>query len=512
MSKKKGPTRSTFETITPLTASPIKRKRADTEKLSKKHRLILLALLCFLLLLVIGGGWLLYYLSKNPIQTGEVTNIPIPVPADVKKNSPEAHQAQSIPEVETDQVAREKETAHQKLADFLVAKETLEGQGVADWGEPSYIEMIKSGEAADSAFMNKDYKVAAEQYIRATSMAEDLAGRSDEALIRMLDDREAALDAGEGVQAQSKFGTALMIDSASQVARRGLERAKTIEAVNGLIASGKQHETGGKPTLAAADYQKALQLDAYSQEARTALENVTGRIREAQFQQLISAGLAAFHGNEFPVARKKLLKAKALKPNSPEVLEALLQVDQAIRLARIDTLQKNALAAEQIEDWQSVVNLHQAVLDIDPNIQFARRGRKRAAEQIRIAKRFDFFLANPEILESDNQLKSAILLLSEAEEVEPQGPKLAKRIQKLDRRVRIAKTPIKITIVSDNLTHVAVYKIGKLGRFEVRELELRPGSYTVVGVRDGYQDVRQKIVIKPDREPIRVTVKCKVKI
>ena len=360
--------------------------------------------------------------------------------------------------------------------------------------------------------MNKDYKVAAEQYIRATSMAEDLAGRSDEALIRMLDEGQAALDAGEGVQAQSKFGTALMIDSASQVARRGLERAKTIEAVNGLIASGKQHETGGKPTLAAADYQKALQLDAYSQEARTALENVTGRIRESQFQQLISAGLAAFHGNEFPVARKKLLKAKALKPKSPEVLEALLQVDQAIRLARIDTLQKNALAAEQIEDWQSVVNLHQAVLDIDPNIQFARRGRKRAAEQIRIAKRFDFFLANPEILESDNQLKSAILLLSEAEEVEPQGPKLAKRIQKLDRRVRIAKTPIKITIVSDNLTHVAVYKIGKLGRFEVRELELRPGSYTVVGVRDGYQDVRQKIVIKPDREPIRVTVKCKVKI
>ena len=253
-------------------------------------------------------------------------------------------------------------------------------------------------------------------------------------------------------------------------------------------------------------------MDAYSQEARTALENATGRIREAQFQQLISAGLAAFHGNEFLVARKKLLKAKALKPNSPEVLEALLQVDQAIRLARIGTLKKNALAAEQIEDWQSAVKLHQAVLDIDQNIQFARRGRKRAAEQIRIAKRFDFFLANPEILASDSQLKSAILLLSEAGDVEPQGPKLAERIQKLDRRVRIAKTPIKITIVSDNLTHVAVYRIGKLGRFEVRELELRPGSYTVVGVRDGYQDVRQKIVIKPDREPIRVTVKCKVKI
>ena len=90
-----------FETITPLTASPIKRKRADTERISTQHRLNLLALLCFFLLLVISGGWLLYYLSENPIQTGEITNIPFPAPADVKKKSLEAPQAQSIPEVET---------------------------------------------------------------------------------------------------------------------------------------------------------------------------------------------------------------------------------------------------------------------------------------------------------------------------------------------------------------------------------------------------------------------------
>ena len=70
---------------------------------------------------------------------------------------------------------------------------------------------------------------------------------------------------------------------AHEVARRGLERAKTIEAVITLIASGKQHEAGGDLILAAADYQKALQLDAYSQEARIALESVNGRIKEAQF-------------------------------------------------------------------------------------------------------------------------------------------------------------------------------------------------------------------------------------
>jgi hypothetical protein len=46
----------------------------------------------------------------------------------------------------------------------------------------------------------------------------------------------------------------------------------------------------------------------------------------------------------------------------------------------------------------------------------------------------------------------------------------------------------------------------------VHELELRPGTYTVVGTRDGYQDVRQKIVVKPGPQSLRITIKCKVKV
>lgn len=512
MSDKDVSTRPTIETITPLTAPAIKKNGAGTDNLYRQYRIKILALLGSLLLLVISGGWLLYYLSKNPLQTGEVTTRRSPAPGEVKNKSDQTTRQQPVPKVDPDQLAREKETAEQKLADFLEARHNLDAKGVADWGEPSYIKLIKFGEAADSAFLNKEYKAAAEQYAQAGSIAEDLAGRSGQALIRLLDEGQTALDAGDGPLAQRKFATALMIDSVNQVARRGLERAKTIEAVLALIVSGKQHEASGDLSLAAADYQRALQLDAYSQEARNALESVNGRLKEAQFQQLISEGLAAFHNSAYQVAHKQLIKAKALKPNSPEVLDALSQVDEAMRLARIEALQKKALAAEQTEDWQSALKSYQAVLEIDKTVQFASRGEKRAAEQIRIAKRLDFFLAQPDALDSDSQLNNAILLLSEAGDVEPQGPQLSERIQKLERLVDIAKTPVKITIESDNLTQVAVYRVGKLGRFDVRELELRPGTYTVVGARDGYQDVRQKIVVKPGRQSIRVTVKCKVKI
>ena len=360
--------------------------------------------------------------------------------------------------------------------------------------------------------MNKEYETAGEQYGRATLTANALVGRSSEVLTRLLDEGQAALDAGESVKAQTKFSTALAIDPSSPVARRGQARAKTIDAVNALIASGRQHEADGKLALAAADYRKALELDAYSQEARQALENINDRIREAQFKRLVSEGLAAFNGQEYQLARNKLNQARRLKPNSREVADALAQVDQAARLAHIAALQKKAQTAEKGEDWQAAFASYQAVLDIDPNVQFARLGRNRAAEQIRIAKRLDFFLNTPETLESDSQLKNAGLLIAEAGEIEPQGPQLKTRIKRLEQLVAIAQTPVKITLESDNLTQVAVYRVGKLGRFEIHELELRPGTYTVIGSRDGYQDVRQKIVVRPGPPPIRVTIKCRVKI
>ncbi len=97
-------------------------------------------------------------------------------------------------------------------------------------------------------------------------------------------------------------------------------------------------------------------------------------------------------------------------------------------------------------------------------------------------------------------------------EVEPKGPKLSAQISKLEQLVTDARTPIKVTIESDSLTDVAVYKVGKLGRFSVRQLDLKPGTYIVVGARDGYKDIRQKVVVKAGQQPLRITIKCTAKI
>ncbi len=115
-------------------------------------------------------------------------------------------------------------------------------------------------------------------------------------------------------------------------------------------------------------------------------------------------------------------------------------------------------------------------------------------------------------MESNPQLQNAVLVIEEAESLQPRGPRLSERLDKLKALVDVARTPVKVIIESDNLTKVAVYKVGKLGRFTTRELSLRPGSYTLVGSRDGYKDVRQKIIVKPRQKALRVTAICKNKV
>jgi hypothetical protein len=181
-------------------------------------------------------------------------------------------------------------------------------------------------------------------------------------------------------------------------------------------------------------------------------------------------------------------------------------------MSRIEALREKALAAEKNEDWGMALESYQATLEIDNSVQFAVRGEARAQERVRIEKHMAFYLEKPKVLESDPHLANGIELLQEASKIEPKGPRLAGQIEKLDQLVKIAKTPMRVTLESDNLTEVAVYKVGRLGKFHTRDLNLRPGTYTVVGTRDGYKDVRQKMVVKPGEEGLRITLKCEERI
>jgi serine/threonine protein kinase len=499
------------EIIRPVRVTP-KASGKDLPLAERSHLIKGITLSIALVVLVAGGLWLWHYLPSQTPQSGRmetpVSEKPQPEPEKitaVPENLPE-----TAPDPAT--LAAEKKKAEEKLGEFMQLTQKLEAKGVSQWGEPEFSKMIQISEEADRLLLERNYAAAALKYEEATTRAQTLIGQMEPIFEQLLAEGQMAFDEGNSALAQQKFSIALMIKPDSGLARHSLQRAQNLDTVLQLLESGNHHEKTGEITLAQTDYQEALRLDPDSKEAQQALARVKRQIRDTQFQLLMSEGLTAFHHNDYQVARAKLLKAKSLRPKSREVKDALAQVDQSIRLARIETYRQKAAAAEQAEDWDQALDAYLQVLKIDANVQFAAQGQIRAQERIRLDKRINFFLQKPSALASDRQLNNALGLIAEIEEIEPKGPQLKDRFERLVRMVKAAQTPVEIIIESDTNTDVAVYKVGKLGRFERRQLNLRPGTYTMVGTRDGYQDVRRKIVIKPGQELLRVTIKCEVKL
>ena len=65
---------------------------------------------------------------------------------------------------------------------------------------------------------------------------------------------------------------------------------------------------------------------------------------------------------------------------------------------------------------------------------------------------------------------------------------------------------------SNTETEVILYKVGGLGKFDRKEIELKPGAYVAVGKRESYRDVRVEFTIVANKTPPPITVQCEEKI
>lgn len=418
----------------------------------------------------------------------------------------------SRPEAERVQPAAYKAMAEAAMAIFVGLKNDLDQRQAEQWGGEAYARMADSGATADDHMVNRRYKEAAGEYTAAEKMARELDARSAEILEIRLAEGQQALENGDAATARDRFTTALLMAPDNLAAKSGLARAEALEAVTRLLASAEALEKAGRLALALADYQAAFKQDGRSAEAKSGVARITSRIAEQSFQTLMSAGMTALHENAFAAARSKFQQALALKPGSPAVADALAQVEAAEKLMRIEALKQKAETAEGKEDWQQALALYRQALGEDDTLRFARQGRDRTERHLSLARRMKVYLDDPVLLEKDAHLERALVVLEDARKAPLGGEKLKQQLEMLDQRIRAAQTPVKVVLRSDNETDVAVYKVGKFGRFETRELDLRPGRYTVVGARMGYKDVRLSIHVPAGEARMEFNVQCTEKI
>jgi hypothetical protein len=226
------------------------------------------------------------------------------------------------------------------------------------------------------------------------------------------------------------------------------------------------------------------------------------------FDERMTEGLMALGEGDYAGARAAFRMAQQIMPGSPEPADGLLQVDQGIRLDRIAALERQAQEEEQSEAWETAVGTYEALLEIDPDLAFAKEGLQRARQMTALHAQLDEYIGKPDSLSAPGTMARATRLVVDITRMPEIGPRLGGQRDELSRLLKRAATPLTVQLVSDNATNVSIYKVGKLGSFETHELELRPGTYVAVGSRPGYRDVRLEFRVAPEIDLQPVVVRC----
>ena len=408
--------------------------------------------------------------------------------------------------------ARVKAATDELLGELLSKVQRLELRGVDRWAGQTYRQAREKYAAGDDAYLRGDYRQAGSEYREAVRMLDPLLERIESVFAETMAAAREAFDAGLADDAVRLFDTAVAISPANAGAAAGLERARNLEAVLLLMEQGAALEQDLDLEGARQAYRKALALDPAWPAAVEASARIEERIVQWSFDERMSEGLAAFAQGDYAAARAAFRVAAELDPGAREPKDGLIQVENALRLDRITSLKSEAESMAAAERWEDAVSLYDEVLKIEPSLDFANRDRAAALERVKIHETIGGYIADPDQLSDPATLQKATLLLLQMTRIKDSGPRLEGQRDELSRLLKRATTPLKVELLSDNLTDVAIYRVGKLGTFASRELDLKPGTYVAVGSRSGYRDVRVEFRVGPEIDLQPVVVRCEEQI
>jgi tetratricopeptide (TPR) repeat protein len=405
-------------------------------------------------------------------------------------------------------LAELKRKAEERRGPLPARLEQLERRDVATWGGPPYEQARADLAAGDAAMIRREFEAALARFDSMARGLDALERRLPEVVRARLADASAAFDAGRAADAQEKFAAVLKVAPDAAAARSGLARSQVLDEVLRETAAGARAEQAGDAKGAIAAYQRALRLDPATTVARAGMARLGAREASDAYAAAMAQAMAALARRDYAVAQASFEQAGRIRPGTPEVADGLQQIRRVTETKSLTAIVERAAAAERAEQWSTALALYGEALKAEPALRPAQEGVERAEPRAQIDAELQSFIDKPERLYSPAGRDIARNVLERAARVPAPGMRLQAQQARLTEQLRQAETPIKVALASDNATDVQIYRIGKLGVFEHRDLELMPGRYTVVGTRQGYRDVRKELNLLPGVQPSTLVVRC----
>ena len=399
----------------------------------------------------------------------------------------------------------------------------LETRGAGVWGGPEF--GLAKSRAAESVGARDagNTQMAQARLTDASRLLDAVESKAPQALAAELAAGEKALAAGQEGLANQAFDLAKRIDPNDKRIAEGQRHTHNLNGVLPLLADGQNAESARNYSRAAQDYSQALSIDPGNDKARAGLARANAAFGDDNYAKAVGSGFAALGAGRLDDAHDAFEKARALRPNGSEAAEGLRRVGAAQSTKGFTSLRQRAAGLEAQERWDEAIQAYNSALQADPSLAFAQEGKDRAAARAELGASIQALIDRPERLSSPSIRDQAKALLDTANQQSPSGPVLRSQIARLgillvpdydgtlrsgSVRTDLLDKPVRLSLVSDNATAVAIPSIGQFGTFAKRDIQLKPGRYTVIGTRDGFRDVHRDITIAPGQESQTISVSC----
>jgi len=456
-----------------------------------------------LVVLLLGAGFV-FFLLPDWVERRAAAPAPAAPAAEPAATTP----APPEPAKDFERLAAAKREFEELRPTVAKRLEGLEARTAGAWGGETFARGKRALSEADAAFGRREHEAALASLRAADADLAATEKLAAEQLRAALSAGATALEQGDAAAARGRFERALQIDPANDVAKRGLERVATLGEVTALLAEARAAEERGDRAAAEAAFRKALALDRDARAARDGLARLQAQAGNDAFASAMSQGLDALARRDYAAARAAFERAGKIRPGAPEVADGLAQVERALGDRALAAHVEAAQQAERGERWSEALAEYRKALAVDRNLALAQQGVERAEPRAMLDAELAAYLARPERLFSPDVRAAARTTIARARGLEAPGPALNRQVAAVEALITAAETPQRVALTSDNQTDVTVYRVGRIGTFERKELELLPGRYTVVGMRAGYRDVRRELTLLPGREAPTLAIRC----
>jgi len=410
------------------------------------------------------------------------------------------------------QLAKLRKEAQDILAILLDVQFELQELGVEQWAGARFEAAKTLATEGDLQYRERQFAEAKTSYEQALTEMEALAESAPLALQEKLEEARQAIEDGEREPAVAALAIAALIDPANAMLATLSHRVETLEQLLPLLSQAQEMEESGDLAEAREALEQATALDPQHLRARDELARVTAAHTLARFNRAMSDGYSALDEGQFSSARTAFRQAGKLSPGSAEVSSALQDLEAAETTWRLGKLQKNGQQQEASEQWQQAVESFEKALTIDGNLQFAQQGLKRSRARAQLDKQFSLAIDKPQRLSDKSVAQATAQLLRQASTISPRGPVLEKQLATLATLLKQAGAEIQLTLRSDGQTEVTLRKVSRLGQFQQKVLTVRPGTYTVIGSRNGYRDIRHNFTLNHDSVAFEIEIICSEEI